>query len=159
MRRRRLTSLFGVVEVRAPPPAAAAWRRAGPSRRRRRSCLTAARRSMSAFSPRWVRGCHTAAQSGQAARSLVSTATIQPGSACSTARTFRFGAGAQDANVFTPLDAGYRNTLQVEPACTEVEADPKSAIRRNLPPSPRLLGWRPAFAAMQARGGNFESTD
>jgi hypothetical protein len=35
----------------------------------------------------------------------------------------------------------------------------KSAIRRNLPPSPRLLGWRRAFAAMQARGGNFESTD
>ena len=37
--------------------------------------------------------------------------------------------------------------------------DVNKIIRRNLPPSPRLLGWRRAFAAMQARGGNFESTD
>ena len=41
----------------------------------------------------------------------------------STARTFTFGAAAQDANVFIPFDAGYRHTVQVEPACTESEAD------------------------------------
>jgi hypothetical protein len=62
-RRRRLTSLYGVVEVRAPVsvPADVAWRRAGPSPRSRRSCRTAARRTMNAPSPRWAACCHTAA--------------------------------------------------------------------------------------------------
>jgi hypothetical protein len=45
----------------ASVPADAAWRRAGPLLRLRRSCPTAARRNMSALSPRWAPCCHTAA--------------------------------------------------------------------------------------------------
>jgi hypothetical protein len=36
----------------------------------------------------------------------------------------RFGAGAQDANVFITFDASNRHTMQGRPACTEIEADP-----------------------------------
>ena len=42
-------------------PAGAVWRRAGPSPLPRRSCRIAARRSMSAPSPRWAPCCRTAA--------------------------------------------------------------------------------------------------
>jgi hypothetical protein len=54
-RPRRLTSLYGVVEVRAPVsvPADVAWHRAGTSPQSRRLCPTAARRTMNAPSPRW----------------------------------------------------------------------------------------------------------
>jgi hypothetical protein len=35
----------------------------------------------------------------------------------------RFGAGAQDAIVFIPFDAGYRHSTQGGRACTEIESD------------------------------------
>lgn len=61
--RTQLTSLFGVVEVRAfvLVPADAGWRRAGPLLRSQRLCRTAARRSMNAPSPRWAPCCRIVA--------------------------------------------------------------------------------------------------
>jgi hypothetical protein len=76
-------------------------------------------------------------QSGQVERSLLSTITVQPGSARSTSTTFMSGAGAKNANAFNPLDAGDRHTVQLEPACTEIEADlskqQHDTQRRDLP--------------------------
>ena len=40
-----------------------------------------------------------------------------------TARTFRFGAGVQDADFFIPSDAAYRGDARRPPICTESEAD------------------------------------
>jgi hypothetical protein len=47
-----------------------------------------------------------------------------PSSLFSTAMTFKFGAGAQDANVFIPFDAQYHQTSQDRTVCTEIEEDP-----------------------------------
>jgi hypothetical protein len=38
--------------------------------------------------------------------------------------TFKFGAGAQDANVFIPFDVQYHQTSQDRTVCTEIEEDP-----------------------------------
>ena len=69
-------------------------------------------------------------QRGQQARSRScsasrpSTETIQSSSPVSTAMTVRFGAGAQDANVFITFDAANRHTMQGRASCTEIEAHP-----------------------------------
>jgi hypothetical protein len=42
--------------------------------------------------------------------------------------TFRFGAGAQNANVFIPFDAAYQHTMQAGRVCTESESDPSKML-------------------------------
>ena len=88
---------------------------------------------------------------GQAAWSRLSTATSQPGSARSTDITFRFGAGAQNANVFIPFDAPYQHSMQAGRVCCPEsksgpskmlpdthQADQKRLGPRSNPPSPPM---------------------